>query len=114
MLFFPFPIDVVLGGWSLGLSQWLVLWHLLPYRNSRIALLWILGVWMSFAFGMLALLLARAGPINVNSGMWLDGKLAIERVWAGGVSGLLTGVLLLFVIDQAGKKVIQPKPLPVT
>ncbi len=69
------------------------------------------GVWVSFGLGMFALLIARAGPFNVNSGSWFDAKLAIERLWAGGVSGLVTGLLLLFVTDQAGKKVVKPGPV---
>ena len=111
ILYFPFPGDVVLGGWVVGIAQWIALRQILPYRNSRLAALWILGVWLSFGVGIFALLLARSGPININSGLWFDANLAIERVWTGGVSGLVTGLLLLFVINQAGKKVSEPSPL---
>ena len=111
IFFFPFPGDIVLGGWVVGIAQWIVLRQILPYRNSRLAALWILGVWLSFGLGIFALLLARSGPININSGIWLDAHLAIERVWTGGVSGLVTGLLLLFVIDQAGKKASGPGAL---
>ena len=110
IFYFPFPGDVVFGGWVVGIAQWIALRQVLPYRNSRLAALWTLGVWLSFGLGIFALLIARSGPININSGNLYDVNLAIERVWTGGVSGLVTGLLLLFVIDQAGKKVIKLGP----
>jgi len=109
--FFPFPEDIVFGGWFVGIAQWLALRQMLPYRNSRLAALWILGVWLSIGLGIFAMLMARSGPININSGMLFDSTLAIERVYIGGVSGLVMGILLLFVIDQAGKKANTTSPL---
>jgi len=49
------------------------------------------------------MLIGRSAPINVNSGMIFDSTLALERVYLGLASGLVTGLLLLFVIYQAGK-----------
>jgi len=109
--FFPFPEDIVFGGWVVGIAQWIAMRQILPYRNSRLAALWILGVWLSIGLGIFAMLMARSGPININSGMLFDTPLAIERVFLGGVSGLVTGILLLFVIDQAGKKANTASPL---
>lgn len=103
IFFFPFPTDIFMGGWVVGIAQWIVLRQILPYRNSRLAPLWILGVWLSIGLGIFAMLIRRSAPINVNSGMLFDMTLAIERVYIGVVSGLVTGLLLLFVIHQAGQ-----------
>jgi hypothetical protein len=101
--FFPFPTDIVFGGWVVGIAQWIALRQILPYRNSRLAALWILGVWLSIGLGIIAMFIGRTTPININSGMLFDTTLAIERVYIGVVSGLVTGLLLLFVIHQAGQ-----------
>jgi hypothetical protein len=111
LFYFPFPGDIVFGGWVVGVAQWIALRRYLPYRNSRLAALWILGVWLSVGLGIFALLIARSGPINLNSGRILDAGLALERVYAGGVSSLVAGLLLLFVIDQSGRKVKKVSPL---
>jgi len=103
IFFFPFPMDIFLGGWVVGIAQWITLRQILPYRNSRLAALWILGVWLSIGLGIIAMLIGRTVPININSGMLFDTTLAIERVYIGVVSGLVTGLLLLFVIHQAGQ-----------
>jgi hypothetical protein len=103
IFFFPFPMDIFLGGWVVGIAQWITLRQILPYRNSRLAALWILGVWLSIGLGIIAMLIGRSAPININSGMLFDTTLAIERVYIGVVSGLVTGLLLLFVIHQAGQ-----------
>jgi hypothetical protein len=104
IFFFPYPTDIVFGGWVVGIAQWIALRQMLPYRNSRLAALWILGVWLSIGLGIFAMYIGRSGPININSGMLFDTTLAIERVYTGGVSGLVTGLLLLFVTHQAGQK----------
>jgi hypothetical protein len=104
IFYFPFPGDIAFGGWVVGITQWIALRQMLPYRNSRLAALWILGVWLSVGLGVIAMLIGRSAPININSGMLFDTTLAIERVYIGGVSGLVTGLLLLFVIHQAGQK----------
>ena len=101
--FFPFPTDIFFGGWVLGLAQWTVLRQILSYRNSPLAIIWVVGVWLSFGLGIFAMLIARSAPINVNSGMVIDPGLAVQRAIMGAVSGLVTGLLLIFVIHQAGK-----------
>ncbi len=103
IVFFPYPMDIFFGGWVVGIAQWIALRQILPYRNSRLAALWILGVWLSIGLGIIAMLIGRSAPININSGMLFDTTLAMERVYIGVVSGLGTGVLLLFVIHQVGK-----------
>lgn len=102
IFFFPFPMDIIFGGWFVGLAQWIALRQILPYRNFRLAALWILGVWLSIGLGIIAMLMGRSAPININSGMLFDTTLAIERVYIGVVSGLVAGFLLLFVIHQIG------------
>jgi hypothetical protein len=101
IFYFPYPGDIVFGGWVVGLAQWIALRKILPYRNFRLAALWILGVWLSIGLGIIAMLIGRSAPININSGMLFDTTLAMERVKIGATSGLITGLLLLFVIDQA-------------
>jgi len=103
IFFFPFPMDIFFGGWVVGFAQWIALRQILPYRNFCLAALWILGVWLSIGLGIIAMLIGRLAPININSGMLFDTTLAIERVYIGVVSGLITGFLLLFVIHQAGQ-----------
>jgi hypothetical protein len=111
IFFFPFPMDIFFGGWVVGIAQWIALRQILPYRNSRLAALWILGVWLSLGLGILAMLFVRTTPININSGMLLDPALALGRVCIGVVSGLVTGVLLLLVIHQVGKMESTSSPL---
>lgn len=104
IFYFPFPGDIFFGGWVVGIVQWVALRQILPYRNSRLAVLWILGVWLSIGLGLIAMIIGRSAPININSGMLFDTTLAIERVYIGLVSGLITGLLLLFIIHQVGNK----------
>jgi hypothetical protein len=102
-IYFPFPGDIFFGSWVVGLVQWIALRQILPYRNFRLAALWVFGVWLSIGLGIIAMLFARTMPINVNSGLLLDPTLAMERVYIGVVSGLVTGILLLLVIRLVGK-----------
>jgi hypothetical protein len=111
IFFFPFPMDIFFGGWVVGIAQWIALRQILPYRNSRLAALWILGVWLSIGLGIIAMLIGRSSPININSGMLLDPTLAIERVYIGVVSGFVTGLLLLLVVHQVGKTERTTSPL---
>ncbi|MGA2505641.1 MAG: hypothetical protein ABSG01_16285 [Anaerolineales bacterium] len=111
IFFFPFPMDIYLGGWVVGIAQWIALRQILPYRNFRLAALWVFGVWLSIGLGIIAMLFARTTPVNVNSGLLLDPTLAMERVYIGVVSGLVTGILLLLVIHQVRKKESTNSPL---
>jgi hypothetical protein len=111
IFFFPFPMDIFFGGWVVGFAQWIALRQILPYRNFRLAALWIFGVWFSIGLGIIAMLFARTTSININSGMLFDMTLAMERVYIGVVSGLVTGLLLLFVIHQVGKTENTTSPL---
>ena len=99
--YFPFPTDIFFGGWIVGLAQWSALRQIFPYRNSRLAALWILGVWLGIGLGIFAMLIGRTAPINLNSGMLFDTTLAVERIKIGAASGMVSGLLLLFVIHQA-------------
>lgn len=103
--FFPFPIDIILGSWVVGMAQWIALRQLLPYRNSRLAALWILGVCLSMGLGIFVALIGRTAPININSGILFDLILAIERVKIGVISGIVTGFLLLLITVQSGRGV---------
>jgi hypothetical protein len=102
--FSPFPADLILGGWVVGLAQWTALRQLLPYRNPQLAALWVLGVWFSVGLGIFVALVGRTAPVNFNSGMLFDPALAIERMLIGGISGLVTALFLLFVIRQADQR----------
>ena len=100
--YFPFPMDIFMGGWVLGIAQWTVLRQMLSFRNSPLATIWVVGVWLSFGLGIFAMLIGRSAPVNLNSGMIFDSTQALERVYLGLASGFATGLLLLFVIHQAG------------
>jgi len=102
--FFPFPMDLVLGGWVVGVAQWFALRQILPHRNSRLAALWALGVWLSVGLGLFVALIGRSAPINIDSGTVFDATLAFERAKIGIISGLVTGLLVLFVLGQARPK----------
>jgi hypothetical protein len=106
-----FPKDIFFGGWVVGLVQWIALRQILPYRNFRLAALWILGGWLSIELGNIAILIWRSAPININSGMLFDTTPGIEGVYIGVVSGFVTGVLLLLVIHRVGKTEGTTSPL---
>ena len=61
--------------------------------------------------GIIVMLIGRLAPININSGTILDPTLAMERVYIRVVSGLVTGLLLLFVIHQVGRTENTTSPL---
>jgi hypothetical protein len=107
IFYFPYPTDIILGGGVVGFAQWLALRHLLPHRNTSLAGLWIMGVWLSIGLGIVIGLLGRTIPLNHNSGMLFDSALAIERVKTGVASGFITALLLLFITYQASQ---QEKP----
>jgi hypothetical protein len=96
--YFPFPIDIILAGWVIGITQWTALRQILPYRNSRLAALWVLGVWLSIGLGVIVALIGRVAPININSGLVFDITTVIERAKIGMTSGFVSGLLLLFVL----------------
>ena len=100
----PFPDDLFSGAWVIGLVTWITLRSLLPYQNPRLAALWILGVWLSVGLGIITMFIWRSSvPLFANVDRTFDAALAYDRVKIGLVSGLVTGLLLLFVIDQAGR-----------
>jgi hypothetical protein len=101
--YYSFPLDLFFGAWLIGLAQWMILRILLPYRNSRLAALWILGGGLSVGLGIIAMFIGRTVPLDFHAGMLFDVTLAFDRVKIGLTSGLVTGLLLWFVIDQAGR-----------
>jgi hypothetical protein len=96
--YFPFPTDIMLAGWVIGIAQWTALRQILPYRNSRLAALWVLGVWLSIGLGVIVALIGRVAPININPGLVFDTTTVIDRVKIGLTSGFISGLLLLFVL----------------
>ena len=88
----------MLAGWVIGITQWTALRQILPYRNSRLTALWVLGVWLSIGLGVIVALIGQVAPININPGLVFDTTPVIERVKIGMTSGFVSGLLLLFVL----------------
>jgi hypothetical protein len=109
--YFPFPFDIIMGGWVVGITQWIGLRQILQYRTFHMAALWVLGVWLSIGLGIFTPIPGVARIYNANLNMVVDPILAMERIKIGLISGLVTGLLLLLIINANNQRSGQlPKP----
>lgn len=91
----PATVDLIFGGWFLGLVLWPLLRPLVQPRG-RLALLWIVGTWASLGFGVFAGLFAAA-PFTASVVYDLVANLTTGALLAAGTGG----VLLLILDDPA-------------
>jgi hypothetical protein len=96
--FTPFPASLFLGGFVIGVAQWLALRPLLARRDWPTAALWVFGLWASHG---LSFLLGRWFT-TIHLGVGPDQPLELlgYRVLTGAAIGALTGLLTLILLQE--------------
>ena len=95
----PYPTSLIIGGFVVGLSQWMALRHIIPKPNSRMAALWVLSVWLGIGLGMF---MGRWAYTFIDNASFANVvQSVLERMAIGAVVGIITGMVLLTLLSQA-------------
>lgn len=94
----PVPNYVILGGYLIGVLQWIVLCGFLYLKTWRVGALWVIGTWAALGLGMFLGGMV-GGPIQLI-GINPDVGLALQRLITGAVFGGVTGAVLIIVTSQ--------------
>jgi hypothetical protein len=100
IFFTPYPAAVIFGGFVVGIAQWTVLRRILPKKNLRIGLLWMLGVWLGVGLGMFV----GQWVYTVSNSAHLSGlfQTGLEQMAIGAITGIITGLILLTLLGKSG------------
>jgi len=97
-----YPIYLFYGGIILGIMQWSGLRNIIGKRGWKEAFLWILGIWTSIGFGIIAGLLTTGSVFHMyDRSVW---KYLLEHAVTGIVYGVVSGAIFLMLYNRSANR----------
>lgn len=95
VIFYPSPMNFMLGGFVIGAAQWTVLKRSYPQLEIKQTLLWILGNFLGLSLGLWLSSWINTKAIMLSVPLLIRESFA--RLIIGGMLGTITGAILLLL-----------------
>lgn len=109
MILFLYPNYLFYGGIILGVLQWSSFRNILEKKGWKETFLWILGIWTSIGFGVLAGKIVTGSVLNADA--QFASRFLVEQVVTGVIYGIVSGVIVLILLYKLTRVQADPESI---